>query len=395
MESRVVQGILKSELVPERKLELIEKLYKLMTEFEAFSERESHKGWKVVAEEFASSRGIDRKRPNKKDVKTVLRKGIQWLIQHQHKDEGWGWIEEKRFSSMAWEKCSREKSSSLPWDTAVATLVLNDWGKFFREQDTRSLVRSGLKWLESSQNEDGGWGGLISVNPEGPSNAIETGASLWVFCLTRPPCSERIEAINRGLNFLARLKNEDGSYSLQPGLCADAKSTAISMAVNHCYEENLEQIPCSVSWLLKNQKSAGNWTWQRGTYGQIDATFYAIEALRIHYLHWKESRVLEPMKKAVNWYEDEAHLVIQQEHAGWAWDDAESTAAAVIALLDSGEPDSLPSIERGIEWLLARLDPQDFWSYETPLSLLALIRYLEPESRMEPVIEGQLTKILA
>jgi squalene cyclase len=299
---------------------------------------------------------------------------------------------------MAWKmrmKCNREKSSSLPWDTAVAILAINDWGKFIQEQDTRSLVKRGLEWLIINQKKDGGWGGLLGSDSESPSNAIETGAALWIFCLASPQDFEKREVTKNGLEFLTRLQHRHGGYALQPGLRADTKSTAISTALNHCYEKNLERIPSSVSWLLENQTSEGNWTWSRDRYGQINATFYAIEALRIHYLQWEDSKVLEPIERAVNWYEAAAHLVVEEEKVGWAWEGAENTAAAVIALLDSGEPDSSSIIERGIEWLIAQHDPRDFWGYETPLVLLALIRYLEPKSRIESVIKEHTTGIRA
>lgn len=397
MDPQLVQAILEINLPADKKIELIDKLATLLTKFNEFWERTPHKAWHTAAEEFASSLGLKGSPPDPSRVKSAIQVGINWLMQNQHKDGGWGWVEEKRLSPIAWKKLGEKGESngnfSLPWDTAVATLAIHDWGIHFKEQNTQALVKTGCEWLIKNQNLDGGWGGRLGVDPESSSNAIETGAALWLLCFTNPHVFEDSATTRRGLEFLARLQCENGGYSLQSGLEPDAKSTAIATAIGHCYGQNPKCISRGISWLLEKQEPAGNWIWPRVPYSQIDATFYAIEALRIYHLRLEASEVLDPMRKAVAWYKDEAHLVIQDQKVGWAWDNAENTAAAIIARLDSGEPNSSPSIERGIEWLIARYDSPVFWGFETPLVLLALIRYLEPKARLEYAIRKQLAGV--
>ena len=77
------------------------------------------------------------------------------------------------------------------------------------------LVRA-REWLESCQNEDGGWGETCAsyddpiLKGKGPSTASQTAWALMGLCAAGAVHSK---AVQRGIDFLVRRQNRDGSWS--------------------------------------------------------------------------------------------------------------------------------------------------------------------------------------
>jgi squalene-hopene/tetraprenyl-beta-curcumene cyclase len=171
-----------------------------------------------------------------KDNKSV-KNGIDWLINHQAKDGGWGTfrpgagkdvsvvsitshaisalLEAKGFDSQIakainWIKSSISESgywrdlwlSRNTYGTALAIEALIKTGNIDCDE-----VRRGIKWLESCQNADGGWGEDINGNKT-ESTIEQTAWSSYALLLgdTDSPSGKK------GIDYLLSHQNPNGSW---------------------------------------------------------------------------------------------------------------------------------------------------------------------------------------
>lgn len=84
------------------------------------------------------------------------------------------------------------------------------------ENMDQEWIRRGRDWLESCQNDDGGWGETCesydfpSLKGVGPSTASQTAWALMGLCA----CGDADrESIRRGVEYLVRQQNDDGSWT--------------------------------------------------------------------------------------------------------------------------------------------------------------------------------------
>lgn len=84
------------------------------------------------------------------------------------------------------------------------------------ENMSQEWIRRGCDWLESCQNEDGGWGetcesyNFPALKGRGPSTASQTAWAVMGLCACGEPDRESIQ---RGIAYLIRTQNEDGSWT--------------------------------------------------------------------------------------------------------------------------------------------------------------------------------------
>jgi len=84
------------------------------------------------------------------------------------------------------------------------------------ENMDQEWIRRGRDWLESCQNDDGGWGetcesyNFPALKGRGPSTASQTAWAVMGLCACGD--AER-ESIQRGIEYLIRTQNEDGSWT--------------------------------------------------------------------------------------------------------------------------------------------------------------------------------------
>lgn len=84
------------------------------------------------------------------------------------------------------------------------------------ENMDQEWIRRGRDWLESCQNDDGGWGETCesydfpTLKGVGPSTASQTAWALMGLCACGDPTRE---SIRRGVAYLIRTQNEDGSWT--------------------------------------------------------------------------------------------------------------------------------------------------------------------------------------
>ena len=84
------------------------------------------------------------------------------------------------------------------------------------ENMDQEWIRRGRDWLESCQNDDGGWGetcesyNFPALKGRGPSTPSQTAWAVMGLCA----CGDAsLESIRRGIEFLLRTQNEDGSWT--------------------------------------------------------------------------------------------------------------------------------------------------------------------------------------
>ena len=84
------------------------------------------------------------------------------------------------------------------------------------ENMNQEWIRRGFDWLESCQNDDGGWGetcesyNFPALKGRGPSTASQTSWAVMGLCACGDP---NRDSIRRGIQFLLRTQNEDGSWT--------------------------------------------------------------------------------------------------------------------------------------------------------------------------------------
>jgi squalene-hopene/tetraprenyl-beta-curcumene cyclase len=84
------------------------------------------------------------------------------------------------------------------------------------ENMDQEWIRRGRDWLESCQNDDGGWGetcesyNFPALKGRGPSTASQTAWALMGLCACGDP---NRESIRLGIDYLIRTQNEDGSWT--------------------------------------------------------------------------------------------------------------------------------------------------------------------------------------
>ncbi len=84
------------------------------------------------------------------------------------------------------------------------------------ENMDQEWIRRGRDWLESCQNDDGGWGetcesyNFPSLKGRGPSTASQTAWALMGLCAGG---DANRESIQRGITYLLETQNQDGSWS--------------------------------------------------------------------------------------------------------------------------------------------------------------------------------------
>ncbi len=84
------------------------------------------------------------------------------------------------------------------------------------ENMEQEWIRRGRDWLESCQNDDGGWGetcesyNFPALKGRGPSTASQTAWAVMGLCA----CGDKdLESIKLGVDYLIRTQNEDGSWT--------------------------------------------------------------------------------------------------------------------------------------------------------------------------------------
>ncbi len=384
MIAKAINGIMAMKgLNPEERLNLIASYMDRVRDFEIFERSQNGRDRYTVMGEFAKKAGLSLS-IDCQSLKAVLEKAITWLIERQKISGGWGWCEDTRLTAEAKNslvgKIDRT-SICLPWDTSLMLISLEDarsipFQEYSIANKMEDVLRAGRLSLITNQQSDGGWSEIDKIYGL-ESNAIDTGCAIWALLHAKHLYKKEI---GNGVTFLQKLLNKDGGTAVKVGNQSDAKATAISVLIGTAVNSDSQIIRSGVDWLIRNQCDEGDWP--AGFLGPINATFYAISALYAHLRRTADSATLPSLKKAIEWYRLQTKLVHQNGLSGWAWENVEETSAAISTLLSTTECIDSAPIQKGMEYLLAKRHPTEFWGCDSTMAILAITRYLNPKTNL-------------
>lgn len=257
-------------------------------------------------------------------------------------------------------------------DTAVVVMALH------RMDPARygGAIQRAATWIQGMQSSNGGWGAFDAENDRQYLNAIpfaDHGALLdpptvdvtarCVSMLAQIGHDTNSKAVRRGLRFLRREQEHDGSWFGRWGVNYIYGTWSALSAFNACGESrDAPHVRRGVDFLLKTQRSDGGW-------GE-DCESYS----RMHYV---EAAASTPSQ----------------------------TAWALLGLMAAGEADH-PVVARGIEWLMtcprdgAKWDEQlytgvgfprvfylRYYGYSAYFPLWAISRYQNLKRKNDPTVE--------
>ena len=224
------------------------------------------------------------------EERTTIR---DWLLGQQHLNEhpythaapgGWAWT---------------DLPGGVPDadDTAGALVALHHLGEI--DDRVRRRAELGVNWLLGLQNRDGGiptfcrgWGKLPfdRSSPDLTAHALRAWA-VWLDALTEPRRAVMQDAIQKGVQFLARTQQNDGSWTPlwfgnqhAPGEENPAYGTArVVSALQELARRGLadvsELLQKGGQWLITAQNADGGWSGFRGGQPSVEETGVAVEAL--------------------------------------------------------------------------------------------------------------------
>ncbi len=249
-------------------------------------------------------------------------------------------------SLLAWLKARVLSDGSwfrVNYITALSVLALIELReKGHADADIPALIETGMEWLHTTQNPDGGCREALNLN------VWDT--ALSIIALTEVGTSP--DAINAAAQWLMENQNDNGGWAFSgmpdSSLPSDADDTALStLALIRAKRDGTEDaIQRGVEWLKRNQGSDGSWsTYQpgQGDVGCVSITAHAIEAL----LAYGDNETV--ITRGIQWLRAAIH-------SEGFWDDlwlakrTYGTAYALVALIKAGMKD-VPEITRGVHWL--------------------------------------------
>jgi len=285
------------------------------------------------------------------------------------------------------------------WDTGLATLALQEVDRHEGDPHTRQALKSGLNWLASRQlkDEPGDWQ-IQRPDLSGGGWAFQFGNShypdvddtaLVAYALLQDHNPAFAENIKRAANWIAGMQSTNGGYgafdadnthtylnhipfadhgALLDPPTADVSARCIMFLgklVNR-HPEYKTVIEKCIVYLRNQQEEDGCWFGRWGT-NYIYGTWSVLAGFEAAGVAHNDPSV----KKAVIWLKKK-----QRADGGWGEDSksyqdskargefnsstAFHTAIALLALLSSGEADSIEVVS-GVNYLLKNQKPDGFW----------------------------------
>ncbi|NUM33314.1 MAG: squalene--hopene cyclase [Candidatus Brocadiae bacterium] len=305
----------------------------------------------------------------------VMEKGMQALFRFQKDIQG---------------KLHQQSCVSPVWDTAWSLIALYNSGidlssfsphfvwlrenQIFQEGDWAVCNKTGF---------GGGWAFQFSNvwYPDTDDSAV-----VIMSMLNHPsPDAGMLQSIRTGVRWLLTMQNPDGGWSaFEQGVdddyvdkipfndmenwkdpsTADVTGRCLQMLGELKVEPNLPCVRKAVAFLLKTQEKDGSWFGRWGV-NHIYGTWSVIMGLK-HFLPQDAPAI----QKAVEWLES-----IQKEDGGWGescdsyiqgcyipleCSTASQTAWAILALIHAGKAHS-PCVQKGIEWLVSHQTLDGTW----------------------------------
>ena len=220
------------------------------------------------------------------------------------------------------------------------------------------MIEAAINLLVSAQNPDGGWGWT-----KGQNSTTEC-SSFALLALVSLNDDQQAITIRRGLNWLAKRQNVDGSWSLSDSLTVGSWATAMAMLVMDLWPEYEPQVIRAGKWVLEQKGNKPGflanlllalsfkkkpvmlnddligWPWMAGTFSWVEPTSYFLIALKRIRRRLVGTNVDERIKQGESMIYDR-----MCDGGGWnygnsvvygekLWLYADITAVALIALQD-------------------------------------------------------------
>lgn len=343
-----------------------------------------------------------------------------------------------------------EPCLSPVWDTAIVTMCLRESGV----PEDHPQIKQAAEWLMSKEirfRGDWQYKNAVDVEPSGWVFEFENkwnpdvdDTAMVLLALRKIPTdnpARRDECFLRGLNWMMAFQCKDGGWAafdkdctknilekvpfadhnamLDPE-CADITARILELLGYEGWRPDHPQVQKALDYIRTQQEEDGSWYGRWGV-NYIYGTWQVLRGLRALNLDMSQPWLLQ----ARNWLES-----VQQADGGWGercntYDDpvfkgqgpstASQTAWAVMGLCAFDNP-HLPSLKRGIEYLVRTQNPDGSWTedeitgtgfpkvfylkydmYRNAWPLLALATYRQLLARavgQSPVLNGQPREIL-
>ena len=207
----------------------------------------------------------------------VLQKATDWLLEREITETvgDWAWrrpgLKPGGWAFQYWNNYYPDVD-----DTAVVVMALDRAG----DPRSRPAIERATDWILGMQSSNGGWGAFDAENESYYLNAIpfaDHGALLdpptvdvtarCVSMLAQLGYGSGHEAVQRGLDFLKREQEADGSWFGRWGVNYIYGTWSVLSAFNACGEDlTAPYIRKAVDWLKLRQRPDGGWSEDCATY---------------------------------------------------------------------------------------------------------------------------------
>ena len=267
----------------------------------------------------------------------TARAGLDWLIPRQVLDVMGDWAHNRPdVRPGGWAFQYENPHYPDLDDTAVVVMAMDRLAHKPGGERYKQAIERGREWVVGLQSKNGGWGAFEADNVHYHLNAIPFAdhgalldpptADVTARCISMlaqlGERAETSEPVRRGLDYLAREQEKDGSWFGRWGVNYIYGTWSVLCAVNAAgVDSQSDMVRRAVAWLLAIQNPDGGW-------GEDDRSYNA-------------------------------------DHRGHrpAPSTASQTAWAVLGLMAAGEVDH-PAVARGIEYLQLNQDESGFWPEE-------------------------------
>jgi squalene-hopene/tetraprenyl-beta-curcumene cyclase len=267
-----------------------------------------------------------------------LDRAVEWLLDNEVRTSGdWSHRVEAEPSGWCFEYANRFYPDVD--DTAMVVIGLATWrdrrppdrvdAKLLARVD--AAMRRGCRWLEAMQNSDGGWGAFDRDN-------------------------------NR--EFLCKVPFADHNAMIDPS-SPDLAGRVLEAFGKTGLRTGWPAVDRACDYLRRTQEADGSWYGRWGV-NYIYGTWQALEGLRAVGVPTDDPLVV----RAADWLEDHQQLdggwgetpesYADPSLAGVGTPTASQTAWAVAGLVAAGRS-AAPALHRGLQWLLARQEPDGAW----------------------------------
>lgn len=264
--------------------------------------------------------------------RSVLSRAANWLLDKEIRRQGDWSLKLPKTEPSGWAfEFNNEYYPDID-DTAMVLLGLSRAQASDPEQQ-RAAEKRGIQWMLDMQSSDGGWAAFDKDNN-------------W--------------------EFLSNVPFADHNAMLDP-TCADITGRVLEALGAHGFERGHPAVTRGVNYLIRTQQADGSWYGRWGV-AYIYGTCFALRGLRAAGEGDREAHML----RATEWLR-----AIQNADGGWgescaSYDNGMFTAAestpsqtawAILGLLAGGDTTSR-SLHQGIEYLLDTQKPDGSWNEE-------------------------------